>query len=154
MRWRFNLFPAYLSTGARITYISGDFREVRVKLPLSWRTRNYVGSIFGGSMYAAVDPVYMVMLIKNLGPGYLVWDKAATIRFKRPGRGTLYARFSLTEEEIRAIKDELDDARSTDRVYRVRLTDDEGRVHATVRKTVYIRRKDTVNRLEQPQEVA
>src|SRR2546422_8429965 len=58
----------------------------RSRLPLSWRTRNYVGTIFGGSMYGAVDPVYMVMLIKLLGPGYTVWDKAAAIRFRRPGR--------------------------------------------------------------------
>ena len=59
-------------TGARITYVASDFREVRVRLPLSWQTRNYVGTIFGGSMYAAVDPVYMLMLIKNLGKEYIV----------------------------------------------------------------------------------
>jgi acyl-coenzyme A thioesterase PaaI-like protein len=65
-RWGFNLFPAYCATGARITFISHDFREVRIKLPLSWQTRNYVGTIFGGSMCAAIDPVYMLMLIMNL----------------------------------------------------------------------------------------
>ena len=105
LRWGFNLFPAYRGTGARMTYIAGDYREVRVRLPLSWRTRNYVGTIFGGSLYGAVDPVYMIMLIKILGPGYTVWDKAATIRFRRPGRSTLYARFVLDEEEIRAIRE-------------------------------------------------
>ena len=81
MRWGFNVFPAYRGTGARVTYISADWREVRVALPLSWRTRNYVGTIFGGSLYGAVDPMYMIMLIRILGPGYTVWDKAATIRF-------------------------------------------------------------------------
>ena len=74
-RWGFNLFPAYRGTGGRITYIADDHREVRIELPLSWRTRNYVGTIFGGSMYAVVDPVYMIILIKTLGPGYIVWDK-------------------------------------------------------------------------------
>ncbi len=62
MRWGFNLFPAYRGTGGRITYIAADWREVRVTLPLNWRTGNYVGTIFGGSMYGAVDPLYMVML--------------------------------------------------------------------------------------------
>jgi hypothetical protein len=36
-------------------------------MPLSWRTRNYVGTIFGGSMNSAVDPIYMVILIRRLG---------------------------------------------------------------------------------------
>lgn len=68
-RWTFNWFPAYRGTGAKITCIASDWFEVRVRLPLSSRTRNYVGTIFGGSMYGAVDPVYMIMLIKALGPG-------------------------------------------------------------------------------------
>ena len=97
MRWGFNFLPAFRCTGGRITYISGDWREVRVKVPLSWRTRNYVGTIYGGSMYGAVDPIYMVMLIKILGPDYVVWDKAASIRFKKPGTGTLFAKFAITE---------------------------------------------------------
>jgi len=83
-RWRFNWFPAYRSTGARIEYIAADWQEIRIRLPLNWRTRNYVGTIFGGSMYAALDPIYMIMLIKLLGARYEVWDKAATIRFAGP----------------------------------------------------------------------
>ena len=98
-RWRFNFFPAYRGAGARITYIAADWREVRIKLPLNWLTRNYVGTIYGGSMYGAVDPIYMIMLIHLLGPDYVVWDKAATIRFKRPGRTTLVARFVIDEAE-------------------------------------------------------
>ena len=141
MRWGFNFFPAFRGTGARVTYISGDFREVRVKLPLSWRTRNYVGTIFGGSFYGAVDPHYMIMLIKILGPGYVVWDKAATIRFKKPGRGTLYARFEISEEEIVTIRRLLETESSIHRVYNVDLTDAAGVVHASVEKTVYIRRE-------------
>jgi len=141
MRWGFNFFPAFRGTGARVTYISGDFREVRVKLPLSWRTRNYVGTIFGGSFYGAVDPHYMIMLIKILGPGYVVWDKAATIRFKKPGRCTLYAHFEISEEEIVTIRRLLETESSIDRVYNVDLTDVAGVVHASVEKTVYIRRE-------------
>lgn len=140
LRWTFNLIPAYRGTGARVTYVASDFREVRVELPLSWRTRNYVGTIFGGSLYGAVDPVYMIMLIKILGPSYTVWDKAAAIRFRRPGRSTLSARFALDEEEIRTIRELAEKNSSIDRVYRVDLADAAGLVHASVEKTVYIRR--------------
>jgi acyl-coenzyme A thioesterase PaaI-like protein len=140
MRWGFNLFPAYRGTGARIAYISADYREVRVRLPLSWRTRNYVGTIFGGSLYGAVDPIYMIMLIKILGPRYVVWDKSATIKFLRPGRGTLYARFVLDEEEIQTIRKLAAENPSTDRVYKVDLADEQGVVHASFEKTIYIRK--------------
>lgn len=141
MRWGFNFFPAYRGTGARITYIADDFREIRVRLPLNWRTRNYVGTIFGGSLYAAVDPMYMIMLIKILGPEFVVWDKAATIRFLKPGRTTLEARFLITEEEVRTIRELLEKAPSLDRVYRVELKDAEGKVHAEVDKTIYVRKR-------------
>lgn len=140
MRWGFNLFPAWRGTGARVVFIGENWREVRVRLPLSWRTRNYVGTIFGGSLYGAVDPILMIMLIKNLGPAYSVWDKSATIRFRRPGRSTLFARFVLEESEIREIRKLLESAASVDRVYTVELTDADGVVHTSVEKTIYIRR--------------
>src|SRR3990170_5947540 len=89
LRWKFNFFPALRGTGARVTYISEDYREVRVKLPLNWRTRNYVGTIYGGGLYGAGDPFFMVMLIRNLGPGYVVLDKAATNRLLKPGPSPL-----------------------------------------------------------------
>ena len=139
---RFNLFPAYAGSGAQVTFIAPDWREVRVKVPLSWRTRNYVGTTFGGSMYAAVDPIYMMMLIQVLGPEYVVWDKAACIRFRRPGTGTLYAAFRLTADEIDAIRSGLEQTESVDRVFQVELIDGRGTVHATVDKTVYIRKRE------------
>ena len=142
LRWGFNLFPAYCSTGARITYIAHDFREVVVRLPLSWQTRNIVGTIFGGSMYAAVDPVYMLMLIKNLGPDYIVWDRSACIDFKKPGRTALFARFQIDGAELDAIRHALEQVRHVDRTYHVDLADKEGIVHASVEKVVYIRRKE------------
>lgn len=141
MRWKFNCFPAYRFSGARVSYIAGDLREMRIELPLNWRTRNYVNTLFGGSMYAAVDPIYMMMLIFNLGPDYIVWDKAANIHFKKPGKGTLYATFTLTETELSTIKAALTTQHSIDRHYTVELTDKSGLVHVLVDKTVYIRRK-------------
>ena len=105
LRRRFNLFPAYRATGGRVTYVADDLREVRVELKLRWLTRNLVGTLFGGSLYGAVDPLYMVMLMRLLGRDYVVWDKAATIRFRRPGRGTLHATFRIDEGELDAIRE-------------------------------------------------
>ena len=141
LRWGFNFFPAYRRTGARITHIAADFGEVRVRLPLNWKTRNYVGTVFGGSMFGAVDGVHMVMLMKTLGPDYAVWDKGSTIHFKRPGRTTLYARITVDEQEIETIRAELADSPRLDRVFQVEWTDDAGKVHASIEKTIHIRRK-------------
>lgn len=138
-RWIFNLYPAYRGTGARVVYIDGDWREIRVKVPLSWRTRNYVGTVFGGSMYGAVDPLYMMMLIRCLGEEFTVWDKSGSIEYHQPGEETLYARCEITDEELAAIR-ALDPGESSDREYSTRLVDSDGDVHATVEKTVYVRR--------------
>jgi hypothetical protein len=89
-------------------------------------------------MYGAIDPLYMMMLIQRLGDEYVVWDKAASIDFEKPGRETLYARCRITDEELAAIKADLRDQESTERVYTTRLVDEDETVHATVRKTVYI----------------
>lgn len=143
-RWLFNLFPAYRGTGGRVIYISDDFHEVKIKLPLNWRTRNYVGTIYGGSIYASIDPIYMLMLMHIIGDDYVVWDKAAKIRFKRPGRDTLYADFLLTPEEISEIKRLAETEKSIDRVYNLELKDKNGVVHAFIEKTLYIsKRKET-----------
>jgi acyl-coenzyme A thioesterase PaaI-like protein len=135
------LFPAYRGTGGRITYIADDWREIRVAIPLSRRTRNYVGTIFGGSMYGAVDPIYMVMLIKALGPGYVVWDKSASIRFRRPGRSRLQATFILDDAELATIRAALETERAIDRVYQIELRDADGVVHAEVEKVIHIRKR-------------
>jgi len=140
--WSFYAFGCYRGTGGRLKYIAEDWSEVRLELPLSWRTRNYVGTIFGGSLYSAVDPIYMLMLIRRLGSEFVVWDKVASIQFKKPGRETLHARFAIGDGELAAIRSALASQRSVDRTYVVELVDGSGTVCATVEKIIYIRRRD------------
>lgn len=144
LRWKFNWFPAYRGTGARVTFIAADFTEIRIALPLSWRTRNYVGTIFGGSMFAAVDPMYMIMLIRMLGSSYVVWDKAGSIRFIKPGRDTLYATFSLDREELEAIRAAVDEGGRLEREFAIDLVNADGEVHARATKLISIRKKEAV----------
>jgi acyl-coenzyme A thioesterase PaaI-like protein len=140
--WSFYAFGCYRGTGGRLKYIAEDWSEVRLELPLSRRTRNYVGTIFGGSIYSAVDPIYMLMLIRRLGPDFVVWDKSATIQFKKPGRETLHARFLVSDDELAAVRSALESQRSIDRAYAVDLVDGSGTLCATVEKIIYIRRRD------------
>ena len=140
-RWMMNLWPCYRGTGGRVTHVAPDWKEIRVELPLNLRTRNYVGTIFGGSLYGAVDPLYMLMLIRLLGPDHVVWDKAASIRFLKPGRSTLFATFRIEDTELEEIRRLLQTTDKVDRSYRTDLVDHAGTVYAEVEKVVQIRKK-------------
>ncbi|MEZ0607063.1 DUF4442 domain-containing protein [Fibrella sp. WM1] len=140
--WRFrtlmNWYPMFFGTGGKILFWSGDSREVQVRLRRNVWTYNYVGTIFGGSMFAASDPFYMLMLYQILGKDYVVWDKAANIRFRKPGRTTLYAHFLLTDELIEAIRADVAQHGQTERVLPLAWVDADGVVHAQIERTVYV----------------
>ena len=140
LRLGITYYPAYWMTGGRVVELAPDASRARVALPLKWRTRNPMGSTFGGSIYGAVDPIYTILLRRRLGGDYAVWDKAAEIRVRRPGRSTLYATFVVDDGEVEAIRRSLGPGESTDRHYEVELVDADGVVHAEVDKTVYVRR--------------
>jgi acyl-coenzyme A thioesterase PaaI-like protein len=134
-----NWHPVYRHTGGKITYIAADWREVRISLPLNYNTRNYVGTIFGGSIYAAIDPIYMLQLIKILGKDYVVWDKAAQIRFIRPGRETLFATLRIEEETLQHIRQSIStETPSLEISLPIQWLDKNGKVHAAIDKTLYI----------------
>lgn len=138
-RLAFNLWPCIRGTGGRVTHVAPDWSELAVRLPLNWRTRNYVGTTYGGSMYAALDPYLMLMLIQRLGPGYVVWDKAASIRFRRPGRSTLTATFRVGDDELAELRELVDlEGGRVDWVRSIDLVDEHGEVHATVEKVLYV----------------
>lgn len=141
-KWGFNLSPMFRRTTARVTDISHDLLRIRVRLPLSWRNRNYVGSIFGGAMFSAVDPFPMVQLMQLIGKDYVVWDKSAEIFFKRPARETLYADFVYTPEELEMIRARVAAENEFDYVKVTPLSDESGeKIYCEVRKTLYIASK-------------
>lgn len=138
----FNLFPMYRRTGGRLIEVSDDLTYVKIKLPLNYKTKNYVGTIYGGHMYSCVDGIYMVQLIDILGKSYVVWDKSASIRFRRPGNKTLFAEFKITDELLEQIKNEINQYQEKDFILRVDLTDIEGNVYAEIEKVIYIASKE------------
>ncbi len=142
LRVLLNCWPALRGAGMRVTYVAPGMREIHVNLSLTLRTLNAMGTIFGGSIYAACDPWFSIMLLRQLGPGYIVWDKAASIQFKKPGRGTLSGCFAIDPAEVVEIKRLLETERSVDRVYHADLACSDGAVIASVEKVVYVRRGD------------
>jgi len=141
LRRRVNLYPPYLGAGIRVKRISEDFRTVEVEMPLRWWNRNYVGTHFGGSLYSMCDPFYMLMLIHNLGPDYIVWDKAATIRFKKPGKGVMRATFHLPAERVEEIREQAEREGKVEPQFQVVVMDAEGNVVAEVDKVLSVKKK-------------
>lgn len=142
MRLRLNLYAPFLGAGIRVKRLAPGWKEVDVEMKLRWWNANYVGTHYGGSLYSMTDPFFMVMLIENLGQDYIVWDKSATIRFKRPGRGTVIASFRLSDQQIDEIKQALNAEKKIERVFTVEVKDESGTVIAEVEKLLHIRRKD------------
>lgn len=141
LRFKINLYPPFWGMGIRVDRISDDFRELDVRMGLHWYNRNYVGTQFGGGLYAMTDPFFMLMLMQCLGPGYVVWDQAASIDFVHPGRSRVWARFRLPEGEVERLIAEAEGGAPLRPVYSLEVTDDEGNLVARVQKTLYVRKK-------------
>lgn len=135
----FNLSPMYRRSCARVIDVSEDLLHVRIKLPISYKNKNYVSSIFGGSMFSAVDPFPMVQLINLIGDDYVVWDKSAEILFKRPARETIYADFYYNLEELDDIKRSVAEKNEIEFVKSTLLRNADGsKTFCEVKKTLYI----------------
>lgn len=141
-----NMWPPYLGAGIRIKHISDDYKRFDVEMKMRFYNKNYVGTHFGGSLYAMTDPFYMMILIKNLGKDYIIWDKGAKIDFKKPGKGKLSATFNLNAKQIADIKKQADTNYKTEPTFKVQIKDESGDVVAEVDKVVYVRRKDRKKR--------
>ena len=134
----FSEFGPY--TGANISVKTIDQYTVESSMRLIESNTNYVGTHFGGSLYSMCDPFFMFLLMKNLGPGYMVWDKAAGIEFIKPGTGTVTARFHIPEAEFVNLRCELEQTKKLDRIYVCEVKDESGETVARMTKTLYIRR--------------
>jgi acyl-coenzyme A thioesterase PaaI-like protein len=136
-----NLWGPYLLSGIRVTHVASDFRTIEVQMALRPWNRNIVGTHFGGSLFAMADPWFMVALIELLGPDYVVWDKTGTIRFRKPGRGTVRARFEISEERVAEIRAGVEAQGKVEPVFVARIIDAGGELVAEVEKLLSIRRK-------------
>ena len=140
-KYGFNWSPMYRRTTAKLVEVSDDLHYVKIRLKLNWKNRNYAGSIFGGSMLSATDPIYMIQLIQILGNDYVVWDKAVTAKYKRPGKGTIYGEFVFTPEEIKDIKQQVKTKQQVDLEKTMQLVNAKAEVVAEFSKTIYVAEK-------------
>src|SRR5229473_894926 len=135
-------YPPYLGAGVSVTDVAADLTVLDVAMNLSAWNRNFVGTQFGGSLYSMCDPFFMLMLMMRLGPAYIVWDKSAQIDFLKPGRGAVRARFDVSEDQLKRIKDGVEREGKVNPVFEVTVADLEGIPIARVTKTLSVRRRN------------
>jgi Domain of unknown function (DUF4442) len=143
-RW-INFWPPFMGAGIRTQHIAPDMKAVDVEMKLRWWNANYVGTHFGGSLFAMTDAFYMLMLMHQLGPDYIVWDKAATIRYRKPGKGTVRAEFRLSDSQIDDIREKLKTLPKYEPVFPVEVKDATGVVIAVVEKLLHVRKKQSTD---------
>jgi hypothetical protein len=143
MRRLMNLWPPFLGAGIRVKRLQSDWKEIDVELNLHFWNANFVGTHYGGSLYSMTDPFYMLMLIENLGRDYIVWDKSANIRFRKPGKGRVVARFRLSDRQIEGIRRDLQTQPKIEPTFLVEVTDESGDVIAEVQKVLHVRKKNS-----------
>ena len=142
---RIHWWPPLLGAGIKVTRMDHDYRAIDVEMRLTRLNRNVMGSHFGGSLYAMTDPFYMLMLMENLGREYIVWDKSATIRYKRPGFGTVRAEFRLPMEKIQEVLAAVNTSDRYEPVFFIKVIDGDGKIIAEVDKTIYCARRSVHN---------
>ncbi len=141
LRRRINAYPPYVGAGIEVTHVAEDGSEIRVRMPLNERNANMVGTHFGGSLYAMVDPHLMILLTRRLGPEYVVWDQAASIDFLRPGRGTVRSTIRVTASELERIREATADGSRHRPEWTLDIVDEAGEIVARVRKILYVKRR-------------
>lgn len=137
-KYGFNWSPMYKRSTGKLIKVSEDLLYVKIKIPLSIKNRNFVGSIFGGSLFSATDPIYMIQLINILGDNYVVWDKDASIKYKRPAKETVFSEFIFTNSEIENIKNEVSKHGELTLVKNPKIVNKEGIVIAELTKSIYV----------------
>jgi acyl-coenzyme A thioesterase PaaI-like protein len=141
MRRVFNFWPCIFCSGGKVTFIARDFKELHVSLKLGIRTRNRVGTVFGGSIYSSIDPYYMLLFMEVLGKNYVVWDKAASMKFIRPISKKVKCRFLITDELVEQVKAEITAKGEYSFELPLEYIDDEGKVYAVFNKSIYAANK-------------
>ncbi|MGB2677348.1 MAG: YiiD C-terminal domain-containing protein [Candidatus Acidiferrum sp.] len=140
LNWLMNLWPPFLGAGIRVREIRPDWKVVIVEMKLRKWNANVLGTHYGGSLYSMTDPFYALMLSAQLGPGYVVWDKSSSIRYRKPGKGKVTARFELTDARLDAIREQLKTRNVAEVTFEVQIRDEAGDVVAEIQKLVHAKR--------------
>lgn len=146
LKFLLNIWPPFWGSGMRVIEVSDDWTYAKVRLRKYWFNRNFVNTHYGGSLFSMTDSFYMLLLLHLMGKDYIVWDKKAEIKFIKPGREDVFAEFRVSPEQVADFKQQLETADKVEPLFEVEVIDSDGLLISKVWKTLYIARKDRLNK--------
>ena len=141
-KWILRLYPPLLFQRVQVLEIGAGFRTCRVRVRRSLLNRNLNGTIFGGAIFCAADPIYAILywqVFARRGARLECWLKAATIRYRKPASTHIELHFTLTDEDIEKLEAQLEAGGRGDRVHCAQAIDAHGQVCAEIETRVHLR---------------
>lgn len=142
MRWVLRLFPPILFQRIVPVWFAEDFRAARVRVKRSLLTRNLNGTTFGGTIYAAADPVFALMYWQALarrGVATRSWLMAARAQYRKPAATGLVIDFTLSGADLDAAEEQLRRRGKAVCIHQVEARDEHGAVCAELELVTYLR---------------
>lgn len=137
-KYFFNISPLYIRTTGKVKYVSEDVYKIVIEIPLTYKNRNYSGTMFGGSIFSSTDPIYMLQLIHILGKKYIVWDKSAYIDYIKPINDKAVAVFEFEKDEIEKIKELIIIDKEITIKKNLNITNTKGQIFCYLEKKIYV----------------
>ncbi|MEB0260760.1 MULTISPECIES: DUF4442 domain-containing protein [unclassified Mucilaginibacter] len=141
-KWIMRLYPPLLFQRICVVGFDKGFKGVRVKVFKSLFNKNYNGSIFGGTIFAAADPFYPVLfdrILKAPGSRFRIWSKSSRIDFLKPALSSLSFHIILTDADIEQALHALNTTGKYENAFPVEIYNTSNEVCAQLMNEVYIR---------------
>lgn len=143
LKWAMRFYPPFLFQGIWTQKFDDDFLGVRVKVVKNIFNRNYNGSIFGGTIFSAVDPFPVILfhqVLKRKGYRVKLWTKHASIDYVKPGISNLYFSVALTEADVHEALLALEEIGKFTKTFQIKINNKNGVLIAVVNIGIYIKK--------------
>ena len=142
LKWLMRLYPPMLFQRIWVKKIDKDFRGIDVKINRSLFTTNLGSATFGGTIFAATDPFYALLIgqiMQHKGFKITVWLKSAEIQYLKPARKDLHYSIKIDDEMINEVEQAISNEGKFVKTYPIEIFDTTGDLCVIALNEVYIR---------------
>jgi len=141
-RFLINLYPPMIFNGVRVIHVAEDYTALKLRIRRTFLTRNHSGSIFGGSLFSAVDPFYALLywqIFQHENIHCSTWLKSAEVKYLKPANTKLFANLFISEEEKNNALSTIKEKGRFDAHYTIYLVDKQGVKYVEVKQLITLK---------------
>ncbi len=143
LKWVLRFYPPFFFQRIWVVDISDDFHSIQVKIHKSFLNLNANKTIFGGTIFSAIDPIHSVLLdciFKKKGINKTVaWLKSANIQYLKPGTTDLQFKVSLQAYQVNEALNDIEHHGKVVKTFMTEIFDVTGLKCAECHNEIYIR---------------